>query len=674
MKKIVCIFLLLHAVAAFSQKQGNIWYFGINAGVDFNSGSPTALLDGQVNTYEGSASIADANGSLLFYTDGVTVWNKQHQAMENGEGLLGNISTTQVVIVQKPGSETQYYIFTAAAGEELGAGLRYTEVDMALNNGLGAVTQNKNIPLFTNANEQITATFHHNGADIWLINRNYWNGDFYAYLITPAGVSTTPVISPGGGPVGAGYMKASPDGSKLAMATLYSVELYDFNNSTGVAGNGTTLTTASNYYGLEFSPSGKRLYASMYIFAQVVQFNLDAPNIAASATLVLNDGIDYYGGGLQTGPDGKIYMSNYYETSLTVINNPDALGAACNVVPHAVSLGDRTGWIGLPFAFWTSALSIEVENVCLGAETSFSFTADAPYNSVLWDFGDGTTSVQENPVHTYAAAGTYTVTFTGIKPGIERVLTQEVVISAQPQFTLGGPYEACIASSVTLSAEAQNFNPAQATYLWEFNGQPVGSAATLQPQEFGNYTLTVMVNGCTTTQAVEVVRQTLETAFTEGCDHGGYMLHAAPVNGSFNAATATYSWQGPDGFSAVGQQVVIENEGVYNLTITTPDGCVIMHEWEVADATCAQPFIPKGVSPNGDGKNDAFDLTGLDVKQLDIFNRYGLQVFSQQHYTTQWHGQTNEGDVLPDGTYYYRILKHDGINITGWVYVNHESY
>jgi hypothetical protein len=65
------------------------------ARLDFNSGAPVALSDGQLNTLEGCATIADNNGDLLFYTDGYTVYNKNHTIMPNGTGLAGNWSSTQ---------------------------------------------------------------------------------------------------------------------------------------------------------------------------------------------------------------------------------------------------------------------------------------------------------------------------------------------------------------------------------------------------------------------------------------------------------------------------------------------------------------------------------------------------------------------------------------------------
>jgi gliding motility-associated-like protein len=82
--------------------------------------------------------------------------------------------------------------------------------------------------------------------------------------------------------------------------------------------------------------------------------------------------------------------------------------------------------------------------------------------------------------------------------------------------------------------------------------------------------------------------------------------------------------------------------------------------------------IPKGISPNGDGSNDSFDLSTFGVKQLEIFNRYGIKVYSRTDYTNQWSGQTDKGDELPDGTYYYVIKLDTGESQTGWIYINRE--
>ena len=135
----------------FAQGEANIWYFGGGAGLYFNSGTPIAITDGALKTMEGCATISTSSGSLLFYTDGDTVWNKQHHPMPNGTGLKGDQSSTQAaIIVPKPGSAGIYYVFTTSSYD--GSGIqecRYSEIDMSLSSGLGDVTTNKNILLST---------------------------------------------------------------------------------------------------------------------------------------------------------------------------------------------------------------------------------------------------------------------------------------------------------------------------------------------------------------------------------------------------------------------------------------------------------------------------------------------------------------------------------------------
>lgn len=239
--------------AAYAQKEASMWYFGRHAGIDFRSEQAIALTDGALSTEEGSASICDAAGNLLFYTDGVTVYNKTHQVMPNGRNLWGSYTTTQTLIVPKPGEDPIFYIFTASPqfdrifGENADSvGLHYTIVDMSLEQGMGDVTE-KNILLFKNTTEKITAVHHSNRNDIWVVAHEWPNNNFRNYLVTNDGIVAEPVVSPvgeihegdgitiGSNGNSTGQMKLSPDGNKLALAILENgVFLYDFDNTSGV--------------------------------------------------------------------------------------------------------------------------------------------------------------------------------------------------------------------------------------------------------------------------------------------------------------------------------------------------------------------------------------------------------------------------------------------------------
>lgn len=135
MKKMLILSFLFCLNLVFSQGEANIWYFGQNAGLDFNSGSPVSINGSQMNTLEGCSTISNSSGQLLFYTDGVTVWDRNHNIMPNGTGLMGHESSTQSsLVIPKPNDPNIYYLFTVS--EINSDGLRYSVIDMSLNGGV----------------------------------------------------------------------------------------------------------------------------------------------------------------------------------------------------------------------------------------------------------------------------------------------------------------------------------------------------------------------------------------------------------------------------------------------------------------------------------------------------------------------------------------------------------
>ena len=92
MKKYILILCSLFlGVTLHAQGEANNWYFGGNAGVTFNTKPPSELTDGRLVTTEGCSTISDVNGNLQFYSDGRSVWNRNHQKMSNGDYNLSLI-------------------------------------------------------------------------------------------------------------------------------------------------------------------------------------------------------------------------------------------------------------------------------------------------------------------------------------------------------------------------------------------------------------------------------------------------------------------------------------------------------------------------------------------------------------------------------------------------------
>lgn len=445
----ISLLFLFYTLTSFAQGEANVWYFGERAGLDFNSGAPVALTNGQLDTLEGCATISNNSGQLLFYTDGITVWDRNHAIMPNGTGLFGHPSSSHAAtIVPLPGSATLFYVFTldAFVGPN---GFCYSIVDMSLNGGNGAVTT-KNVQIYTPSNEKLCIVKHANNSDYWVVTHEWNSNNFVSHLLTSSGLSATPVISSTGHLVNGstdnvlGQMKISPNGTKLAICHMYDkVELFDFDVNTGVVSNLNVLRNNNPdlAYGVEFSPNSEVLYMTILNDSsqnyKLLQFDLNATNIPASAQIIFlsnNSSIDFWG--MQLGPDGKIYVTQPFKTSLAVIHNPNALGSSCNFQQNAVDLGGKICKLGLPpfvsSFFFTPA--IQFQNACVGESAQFQLS-NATITSANWNFGDGNTSTSLSPTHTFTTAGTYTVSVSTTSPSGSGSATREIVISDVPTAT-----------------------------------------------------------------------------------------------------------------------------------------------------------------------------------------------------------------------------------------------
>jgi hypothetical protein len=187
---------LSSTLSAQNGAERNHWIFGGNAGLDFSSGNAVPINTYPFYSTGGCAVISNSNGNLLFFTNGLSIYDANQNQMPNGDSLWGHDHSTQSsVIVPHPSNSQLYYVFTTPhkVGMYNGSnfsgytGLAYSLVDMNLNGGLGDVSV-KNVPLLDSVTEKLTAVKHCNGIDYWVICHE-WNTDaYYAYLVTALGV------------------------------------------------------------------------------------------------------------------------------------------------------------------------------------------------------------------------------------------------------------------------------------------------------------------------------------------------------------------------------------------------------------------------------------------------------------------------------------------------------
>jgi len=262
MKKVILSFFTCSiSLTSFAHKDTDNWYFGNGAALNFSTGTASVISSGAAAyaPSEGCSVISDAGGNLLFYTDGITVYNKSHVPMANGTGLMGGNSSTQAaLIVLQPGSNGIYYIFTT--DDFAGAnGLRYSIVDMNLAASMGSVTI-KNTLLMTPMTEKVAAVKDPFNNRVWVAAHQWGNNSFNAYALTASGLSAPVITNIGTSHTGTlqntyGQMKFNPCGNQLALTIGYTDvwELFDFNTNTGVFSNCSTYGQNAHVYGIEFS-------------------------------------------------------------------------------------------------------------------------------------------------------------------------------------------------------------------------------------------------------------------------------------------------------------------------------------------------------------------------------------------------------------------------------------
>lgn len=349
--------------------------------IDFNGDSAVSLNRPDNNLIlRTTSTICDSNGSLLFYTNGFRVFNRNFEIMQNGDSLnIGEYITfgydllsipDAALVIPFPENSSKYYLFHFDNNYNhintvpwlFPNHLFYCVIDMTLDDGLGGIElANKDQLILTDTITRfgMKAVRHGNGRDWWVLFHEYGTNGYYRFLIDVSGIH-----GPFKQEIGMRYelynadiasiMKFSEDGSKFLHLSYDSncVEFYQFQRCSGELYNYSSFKVdpvMAYSYGASFSPNGRYVYVSINL-DEIRQYDLQGSDILGSLVVVgTDDGIgdpfsaNYYLH--QLTPDGKIYVMSYDGVySIHVINHPDSAGLACDFVQRGFKLINGTFW------------------------------------------------------------------------------------------------------------------------------------------------------------------------------------------------------------------------------------------------------------------------------------------------------------------------------------------
>lgn len=657
MKYFITIIFLLFSTLTIAQKQNNNWCFGNKAGISFNSGTPTGFSS-DINCGEGSATVSNRNtGALLFYTDGVRVWNRTHNIMPNGNGIGNDLLSSSLqgtVIVPFLNDSNKYYVFSLEPESLPDGALFYSVVDMTLNGGLGdVVATQKKVKLGQDFVEGMYAAATCGG--YWLLLSSSVKNEIIAYRITEGGVDTTPVVSQMPYPhitTVYGCIKLSPDKKKILYASYTSLPvngrneaiaaLHDFDETTGKISNGKMLvspSTNATYYGAEFSSDGSKAYISD-LRQGLFQFDLSLPDslIPSSKATVYQNPVGRVASLLQIGPDDNIYVSIDGLNSVDRISNANAAFPACTYTQSAVTLSPGATALKSfpPQVNYTVPKTIGIGNdttICFGFPMVVNAAIPGESPTYLWQ--DGSTA----DTLLVADAGAYSVTaYWGFCIAKDTIV---VAVNDSAYFTLGNDTLLCDGTIYPL------YLPFSAdTFAWS-TGVKDSLLAVSQP---GIYILQVERAGCTYADSVSITYA--QTTINIGndtlvCNGEEFTI------GDTSILESNYLWNTGE----TTEKISINKAGEYILTIENRCGMFKDTAYASYKVCDCKAFLPSAFTPNNDGRNDKMGPV-LNCKatsyEFIIINRFGEVVFRTTDLKEKWDG-SYKGRPADVGTYYYMM-------------------
>lgn len=377
-----------------------------------------------------------------------------------------------------------------------------------------------------------------------------------------------------------------------------------------------------------------------------------------------------------TGPNGIASLDSTF--SITNISPSDTGSycatvtvAGCQSLPSCVSLG----------LFPKPQITINggANNVIACENGSATLTASGG-NSYSWSgpnsFTSSSNSAQINPISTLND-GNYFVTGVDAN-GCANSDTITLIMQNNPDISIHADSTVtayCNQSNVLLTASGAAF------YTWSGPGLATsqGDSLTINPLQESNqgwYFVTGSDSlGCYSKDSVELKVYELNLALSPAND--SVICPGETIHFSANGDAGNYSWFGPQGFITNNAEfsltdIVMENAGWYYVSLIDSNNCAISDSVYLSvetDVSCL--IIPDLITPDGDGKNDKWEIPGLESfsnVSVEIYNRWGNLIFKTDDYQNNWYGEVNHGSTIgksgkvPTGTYFYILTLHDSKN------------
>jgi len=319
-----------------------------------------------------------------------------------------------------------------------------------------------------------------------------------------------------------------------------------------------------------------------------------------------------------------------------------------------------------------------INSGCGTLQVAFTDSSANQITAWQWAFGNGASSVLQNPTYTYTAPGIYGVTLIVTNGGgcKDTLKLDSIIVVAGPigTFTFA-PTTGCIPLEVTFIANSNNSQQ----YIWDFGDGNVinGNDTIVHTYTYaGNFTPILVLQNTLSNGTPCLLPATNLTGSVTPTNafnvNIGPSYISVPEDSTFIITPTvgatmypTYNWSPSTGINCpTCQNIILTGPGsgdsiMYYFTVIDSNGCQGRDSVLVYSAECVkQKLIPNVFTPDGDGVNDHFYIPGVCSSEdytLEIYDRWGLKIFTTSYRQHRWDGRTMAGKDAPDGTYYYII-------------------